>query len=69
MPNAPVFVDLKRVNITIEERLHQAATRRAKDLGLDDGFAGLVSRLLIKDQQRKSPSVARISRRFKASRS
>lgn len=64
MPNLPIFDGLKRVNITIEQKLHAAAQARAKELKLEDGFSGLVARLLIKDQARKSARVERIPRRF-----
>jgi hypothetical protein len=64
MPTEPIYDRLIRVNVTIEGELHAAATNRAKKLGLEDGFSGLVSRLLIQDQKRKSNSVAKLPRRF-----
>jgi hypothetical protein len=64
MPTEPIYDRLIRVNVTIEEKLHHASTARAKELGLEDGFSGLVSRLLIQDQKRKSARVARLPRRF-----
>ncbi len=68
MPTEPIFDGLIRVNLTMEKALHKVGIERAQELGLTDGFSGLVSRLLIKDQAKKSPDVARISRRFTPTR-
>lgn len=65
MPNIPIYEGLIRVNLSIEEKLHRAAIARARELKLDDGFSGLVSRLLIRDVEQKKPNVAKLPRRFK----
>lgn len=44
--------NLVRVNMTIDPALHSRALVRVKELGLPDGFSGLVSRLITLDLRR-----------------
>lgn len=67
-PNIPEFPDLRRVNITIEGELHTDSVKRARELGLHDGFSGLVARLLKKHLSTKGSRDAKISRRYSSNR-
>jgi hypothetical protein len=59
------FDDLKRVKISIEEKLHEDAKDYAEALSLADGFSGLVSRLLIHHMKKKGQHVATFPRKYK----
>ena len=58
----PAIREYRRVNIGIEGKLHDLAKRRAKKLGLSDGFSGYVARLLKLDIKRNRKRVGAVPR-------
>lgn len=59
---------LNRVNISIEEELHAAAKRRAKELRLPGGFSELIARLLNKNIAGKGRDVLKSPRFYSQKR-
>lgn len=59
MGRTSLFVKPRRVNILIEESLHQEAKARAAEFEIRGGFSEYVSRLIKADRARKGRAILR----------
>ena len=64
MAKTSFIKDPKRVTLYIGAAEHEAATKRAKELGFTGGFSELVSRLIVQDSTTKGARLARASRQI-----
>ena len=62
MSRTPVLTNPKKVLVSLEGELHRLAKKRANELRLSGGLSEYISRLLVRDEQRKISAAEGVSR-------
>jgi hypothetical protein len=62
MAKISVLRDTKRINVTVEAALHEAAVKRAADLRIKGGFSELIARLCVAELSHKVSLAQKTSR-------